>query len=594
MSRGPPFPWAMGRRREQFFSSPILSHHRLPDMNLSIQEQDGLRKISVLGQVESAEEGKEIIAACAPCDAGTQACELYFFDAYTLPGEVTEALAGHVQAGHRIKFHACESFLVHGLARLNLPVMPLPGHGHAVSPRELAALAIGGSAESLSRILHIVEHLPVAPVAVFIVQHVLEDQQNLLDQLLRVRTEYEVVMPTEMMPVRPGTIYVAPPGHHMKVANGLVYLTRDRKVQYARPSINRLFESVAAEYGARATAVLLCGFGQDGVEGCAEIRRQEGCVLLEEAEECDAAQVLPAAVRAAGAYDYLLDVRGLTCFLASLISGRTRQPEPALLDLFLDALNSRYGYDFRGYQHGTLERRVDKLIRLMGERDFFEFQRDVLSDATVFQHFLLEMSINVTSFFRHPEQFRLLREEVLPYLDSFPLIKIWSAGCATGEEAYSLAMLLDELGILEKTYLFATDVNPHVLRQAEAGLFPRGCLKESRENYLAAGGQKKFDDFLEDSSGLYVKVPERIRRRILFHHHSLVHDGVFNEFQLIVCRNVLIYFVPALQKKVMERFANSLHRDGYLMLGPSESLGGGQGERWFAPFRAKLHTYRWK
>lgn len=563
-------------------------------MNVSIQEQDRLSKISVLGQVEAADEWQELITLCAQSAAKAHACEVYFFDAYTLPGEVVEALAAHIRSGAKLKLYACESFLVHSLARLGLPVLPIPGHARQASLKKLNALAIGGSADSLSRILHIVEHLPVGQVAVFIVQHILEDQRNLLDELLRVRTEYEVVMPTHLMPIRPGTIYIAPPGHHMKVANGLVYLTRDRKEQYARPAINLLFQSVAAEYGSGAVGVLLCGFGQDGVAGCTEIRRREGCVLVEEGEECDVARVLPEAARMAGAYDYLLDLRGLTCFLASLISGRAPQPDAALLELFLEALHSRYGYDFRGYQQGTVERRVDKLVRLMGERDFFEFQREVLSDPAAFQHFFLEMSINVTSFFRHPDQFRLLREEVLPYLDSFPLIKVWSAGCATGEEAYSLAFLLEELGILDKTYLFATDMNPHVLRQAEAGLFPISCLEESRKNYQLSGGKRRFDDFVENVNDMYLKVPERIRRRILFHHHSLVHDGVFNEFQLIVCRNVLIYFVPALQKKVMERFANSLHRDGFLMLGPSESLATGAGERWFAAFRGDLKAYRWK
>ncbi|MDD5296765.1 MAG: chemotaxis protein CheB [Rhodocyclaceae bacterium] len=563
-------------------------------MNVSLQEQDHLSKISVLGQVDSPDEWQELIAACARCTAGPDACEIYFFDAYTLPGEVIEALAAHVRAGHKLKLYACESFLVHSLARLGLSVHPLPGHARQPGLNEVAALAIGGSAESLSRILYIVERLPVGQVAIFIVQHILEDQRNLLDDLLRVRTEYEVVMPTQLMPVRPGTIYIAPPGHHMKVANGLVYLTRDRKVQFARPAINLLFQSVAAEYGNRAVGVLLCGYGQDGVEGCAEMRRKEGCVLVEEGDECDNAQVLPDAARTAGAYDYLLDVRGLACFLGCLIGGRTSQPSPDLLELFLEALHSRYGYDFRGYQHGTLERRVDKLIRLMGERDFFDFQREVLTDATAFQHFFMEMSINVTSFFRHPEQFRLLREEVLPYLETFPLIKIWSAGCATGEEAYSLAFLMDELGILDKTYLFATDMNPHVLRQAEAGLFPVSCLNESRENCRQVGCKRGFDDFVENVEGMYLRVPERIRRRILFHHHSLVHDGVFNEFQLIVCRNVLIYFAPPLQQKVMERFANSLHRDGFLMLGPSESLDTGEGGRWFAAYRGKLKVYRWR
>ena len=562
-------------------------------MNVTTQEQDKLGKISVLGQVASAEDARDLLAACARCCEAGRACEVYFFDAYTLPGTVIEALAAQQRAGHKLKLYAYENFLAHGLARLGLPVLSVPGQPQRTAVQEVAAVAIGGSAESLARILHLVEHLPMADVAVFVVQHVSEDQQNLLDRLLRVRTDYEVVMPTHLLPVRAGTLYVAPPGHHMKVANGLVYLTRDRKEQFARPSINRLFESVAAEYGKRALAILLCGFGRDGVAGCAEIRRAGGCVLVEEGEECEAARVLPEAAKQAGAYDYLLDLRGLTCFLASVIAGRTPHPAPVLLDLFLAALHSRYGYDFRDYQHGTLERRVDKLTRLMGERDFFEFQREVLADPAVFERFFMEVSINVSSFFRHPQQFRLFREEMLPYLDSFPLIKIWSAGCASGEEAYSLAFLLDELGILDKTYLFATDVNPHVLRQAEAGLFPLSALEESRENYRQSGGLRRFDDFVENVGGQYLKVPERIRSRILFHHHSLGHDGVFNEFQLIVCRNVLIYFAPALQQKVMERFANSLHRDGFLTLGPSETLGIGGGERWFTVYREDLHTYRW-
>lgn len=561
-------------------------------MNLSVQEQDNLHRISVLGQLDAAEDGQELLAACTRGTAAGQACEVYFFDAYTLPGPVLEVLAALVHAGHALKLYACESFLVHSLLRLGLPARSLPGHAHQDKLVDIQAIAIGGSADSLARILHIVERLPAGPVSLFIVQHILEDQKNLLDQLLRVRTDYEVVMPTHLMPIRPGTIYVAPPGHHMKVANGLVYLTRDRKEQYARPSINVLFRSIAAEYGPRALGVLLCGYGQDGVEGCAEIRSHGGCVLLEEGEECDAARVLPDAARHAGAYDHELDVRGLACFLASLVAGRSAEPSPALLDLFLEALHSHYGYDFRGYQHGTLERRVDKLIRLLNERDFFEFQREVLTDPSAFQHFFMEMSVNVTSFFRHPEQFRLLREEVLPYLASFPLIKIWSAGCASGEEAYSLAFLLDEMGLLEKSYLFATDMNPHVLKQAEAGLFPLAGLAESRENYRHSGGDGQIETFLENRNGMFLRVPERLRRRVLFHHHSLVHDGVFNEFQLILCRNVLIYFSPVLQKKVLERFANSLHQDGFLMLGPSEAPHAAT--NWFAPFRKQLHTYRWK
>lgn len=559
-------------------------------MSVTVTDQDGRRAVAVLGALESAPECRALLAAC---EEAVGPCEVSFYDAWTLPGEVIEQLARLLRAGRALKLVAYEGFLAYALTRLGLAVTHVPSRSRRAEPPRLAALAIGGSADSLSRILHIVENLPLGEVAVFVAQHVPEGQPNLLDQLLRVRTEYEVLMPIHLTAVRPRTLYVAPPGHHMKVANGFVYLTRDRKVQFARPSLDVLFESVAAEYGERAMATLLCGFGRDGVDGCAAVRRRGGVALAEEAAECEAAGALPQAARAAGACDLTLELPALTCHLASAVGGRSREPDAHLIALLLKALHARYGYDFRGYAAGTLERRLTRLMGALGERDFFELQATLLSDPAAFERFVQEMSINVTGLFRHPEQFRLLREEVLPYLDSFPLIKIWSAGCATGEEAYSLAILLAELGMLEKSYLFATDMNPHVLRLAATGLIPRDSLARSHEDYRLSGGRGRLDDFLVDTGAPFLKLAEPLRKRILFHHHSLTHDGVFNEFQLILCRNVLIYFTPQLQQRVLERFASSLHRDGFLVLGPKESLPGG-GDHFFTDHRGGLHTYRWK
>lgn len=559
-------------------------------MSVTFQDQAGTRKISVLGELKVPGECLALLSACKT----TLLCEINFFDANTLPVQVIEGLKTNIDAGYNINLRVYKSFLMNYLSRLGLPIIHNKSHFSHIQLPPIHAIAIGGSAESLSRILHLIEHLPMGDVAIFIVQHIPENQINYLDNLLRTRTNYVVLMPTNLTIVRSSTIYIAPPGQHMKVVNGTIYLTRDHKVQFARPSLDVLFSAIAIEYGNKAVAVLLCGFGQDGVEGCAEIRRCGGIVLLEVPEDCKIAQALPAAARLANVYDYVLDIKTLTCFIASLIAGRKCNPSADLINLFLEAVYVRYGYDFRDYQRGTIERRIERLSNILDTKDFYQLQCAVLTNAMTFELLLMELSITVTSFFRHPEQFRLLREEILPYLNSFPLIKIWSAGCATGEEVYSLAFLLYELGMLDKTYLFATDMNQPVLHLAEAGLFPYSCLQESYKNYLDSGGKRSFENFITVNNTSFFKIAERFHQRILFHHHSLVHDGVFNEFQLILCRNVFIYFTPQLQQRVLEQFAKSLHREGFLMLGPSENLSVGQGEQLFYPQREALHCYRLK
>jgi len=562
-------------------------------MNVSVQSADtangtGLQRVNLLGRLEQPGESAEICALLAAPDA--HAIEISCFDADTLPTMLIEAIAAALDRGVEIKVRAYRPLLAYGLLRLSLPVLPVVPQPPQAMIERCRAVALAGSANSLDKLLAIVEALPESGAAIFIAQHVHEDQPNLLDHLLKMRTEYSVVMPQNIMAVKPRTIYVAPPGHHMKVAHGLVYLTRDRKISYARPSIDVLFESLAAEYGADALAVLLCGFGQDGVAGCAAVRAAGGCVLVEDGSECEGAGMLPDSARSAGHYDHLLKRRAIASIAAAAVSPRSRTAEGPLLGLFLDAVHEHTGYDFRSYQRGTLERRIANLIRSSGFASFFDFQRAALSNPQVTQCLLTELSINVTEFFRHPDQFRKLREKILPYLASFPLIKVWIAGCATGEEAYSLAMILDELGLLDKSRIFATDINPYLLDLAKAGLFPKEVLKKSRSNYAEAGGAD-FSRHIEDH-GRYLKVAQRYRERVLFHHHALGQDGVFNEFQIILCRNVMIYFAPELQHRVFGLFAQSLHREGFLLLGPSDGLKLLAQECRFKPDAAGEHIYR--
>ncbi len=560
------------------------------DVSVNVQHQGELCRAAILGRLDAADERaalQELLRG--PAD---DMLELCFYDADLLPAELIAALAARLDSGGKLKIVAYHALLAHSLMRLGLPVRQVSAQPPAAGERPpLRALALAGSALSLERILHIVEHLPLSDMVVFVAQHVQENQINLLDQLLKSRTEYRVLMPQHLTPAQAGTLYVAPPGHHMRVAHGLVYLTRDRQIQFARPSIDALFESLAGEYGDGVLAVLLCGYGSDGVDGCAALRAAGSCVIVEDGDECAPARVMPDNARNAGHYDFLMKLPAIASVAAAAAMGDAARPDGALLELFLQALVSHYGYDFRHYQRESLKRRIVNLMGQFNLRGFAEFQRAVLCDAALFERLCAELPVGVTSFFRHPAQLKQLREEILPYLASFPMIKLWSAGCSTGEEAYSLAIVLDELGLLDRSHLFATDLNPYLLELGASGLFPSAPLALNRQHYLASGGPRLFDAYLA-GNGRYLAMDDRLRQRILFHRHSLTDEGIFNEFQLILCRNVLIYFDAELQRQVLRRFARSLHAEGFLALGPQDGLHRLALEEGFEPCRGGSHIYR--
>jgi chemotaxis protein methyltransferase CheR len=562
-------------------------------MSITIQDTGKLRKVAVLGQLEQSSEREQLLTLLHSflIMPNKLELELDFYDAELLPAQVIEAIAELLNAGIAIKVVVYRDLLAHVLGRLNLPFRKISSQLLASPFSECKAVALAGSANSLDKILHIISCLPDAEVTVFVAQHVCEDQTNLLDKLLKVVTNYQVIMPQNLMPVTARTIYVAPPGHHLRVAHGLVYLTRDRKIQFARPSIDVLFESIAGEYGRQALAVLLCGFGQDGVKGCAALKASGACVLLENSAECQEASVLPNYVQQSGQFDQILSCTAIASVLAAAVSGNAAVPAGMLQQLFLKAIQADYGYDLLGYQHDSLERRIKNMMISFGVSNFCDFQRLVLSTPKLFQRLIAEISVGVSEFFRHPEQFELLRHDILPYLTSFPLLKIWSAGCSTGEEAYSLAILLQELGLLEKSRIFATDINPYLLELAKMQLYPAEVLETSRKNYLASGGLEQFDVYTK-GYGHFFKMAESLGQRLLFHCHSLTQDGVFNEFELIVCRNVLIYFDAHTQQKVLRCFANSLHADGFLLLGPQDGLQSAARTAGFIPYSVSSHIYK--
>lgn len=241
------------------------------------------------------------------------------------------------------------------------------------------------------------------------------------------------------------------------------------------------------------------------------------------------------------------------------------------VEVLLSDLLEQYGYDFTGYSRASLKRRIVRLYGLDKALSFAEFRYRISNDQVYFKRFVEQITVNVTEMFRDPEFFKKLREEVLPKLGTYPFIRIWLAGCSTGEEAYSISILLKELNLLHKSLIYATDLNPTVLEKAAQSMFAMSQMKQYSENYILSGGTKDFSSYYTANYSL-AKFNDDLKHKIIFSTHNLVSDHSFNEFQLILCRNVLIYFDRELQHKVLNLFDESLEDLGYLALGTKETL----------------------
>ncbi len=261
------------------------------------------------------------------------------------------------------------------------------------------------------------------------------------------------------------------------------------------------------------------------------------------------------------------------------------------LDEIIDLIWRQYGYDFSHYARASLMRRVTRCMLNAGFRNGYELRYHLTNDPNFFYWFLQTLTVNVTEMFRDPVVYRELREKVLPKLASYPVIKVWHAGCATGEEVFSMAILLHEAGLLNRARLYATDINPANLEQARNGVIPVHPMKEYAHNYRQSGGQRDFAGYFSFfNEGAEFK-PE-LRKDIIFAQHNLVGDQVFNEFQLIICRNVMIYFDKVLQNRVTTLFYDSLSPLGYLMTGMKESLLFTNVSPHFEEISAGLRIYR--
>ncbi len=261
------------------------------------------------------------------------------------------------------------------------------------------------------------------------------------------------------------------------------------------------------------------------------------------------------------------------------------------IELLLEGIYRHYGYDFRDYALSSVRRRVRTCVQAEKVPTISGLKEKILHDRNCLERFLLTLSINVTAMFRDPSFYHAFRTTVVPILRTYPFIRIWHAGCSTGEEVYSMAILMMEEGMYERCRIYATDMNDSVLRRARDGVFPLSTMKQYTENYIRAGGSRAFSDYYSTNVDSSI-FSSSLKKNMVFAQHNLAIDGPFNEFHVIFCRNVMIYFNKQLQERVHHLFLESLIRRGFLGLGSKESLKQTPHESWYEPFNAQNRIYR--
>jgi len=527
------------------------------------------KKIIVFGELKNIEDRIQFFAELV--DPIPNEMILTFMNARILDDNCLLRLLDIMNGNTAVKYKIItfHSYLYSYFLRFNIHNVYYEKH-NIFTDNNLAfkAIAIAGSTDSLDKILKLIPKLPKSNASIFIVQHVKEGVQNLLPELLKGRTEYAIATPKNGEIIEAEKIYIAPSGVHMSVLNGKIYLDEGERVNYARPSIDVLLKSLTLQYKEKFCAILLCGYGTDGYKELKSLRENNSKIIVENPMECGAKSLLINAINL-GNFDAIMSIEEISEYLSDKI-GEYYFNDVQYID-FLQSIYERYGFDYKNYESESIKRRIYATMVKLNSKNFKSFSNKILSDADLFEELFLEMSITVTEFFRDEDTFSFIKEKILPYLNSYLHIKIWCAGCSTGEEPYSMAILLKEMGMLNKSQIYATDINPYSIEEAKNGLFNKSKFIKAKENYKKINGSKTLEEYFDKKDDIYI-AKKNLKDKILFFHHSLLEKGIINEFQLILCRNVMIYFNSELQEKVILLFNNSLDKNGFLVLGKSETI----------------------
>lgn len=435
-------------------------------------------------------------------------------------------------------------------------------------------VVIGSSAGGIDALTTLVATLPTPFAApIVLAQHLDPSRPSHLRDILARHSTLPVQLVRDQEPLEAGVIYVVPPNQYVEITATGLHLRADL-AERLKPSIDLLFSSAAQVYGEQVIALVLSGTGSDGADGARQVKQAGGTVLIQDPTTASY-PTMPLAL-APTIVDLVAPLDRLGPLLASLVAGLEPPFQPdskQTLDTFLHDLNERLGLDFSGYKTPTLLRRLQRRILATGATDLAGYQQYLEGHPEEYQRLATTFLINITEFFREADLFVRLRTQTVPDLLADAQrtgreLRLWSAGCATGEEAYSLAIVLLEalqtLPEAPKVRIFATDIDAEAIAFARRGRYPAAALM--------GVSQERLDRYFIKGEGFY-QVAKPVRSLLVFGQHDLGQRAAFPQLDLVLCRNVLIYFGPALQQRVLHLFAYALREGGYLALGKAESVG---------------------
>jgi two-component system CheB/CheR fusion protein len=495
-----------------------------------------------------------------------------------------------------------KSMTIEPRARKPATAAPRPGRGparHPSRPDDFRVVGLGASAGGLEALYKLFDALPAdTGMAFVVIQHLDPTHSSMMAGLLVGHTAMTVLEAADGMPIARDHVYVIPPGFYLAIRDGALRLTRPRERHGARMPFDFFLHSLAEEYGARAVCVILSGSGADGSLGLRAIRDKGGLVIVQDPKDA-AHQGMPRSAILTGAADRVLPAAEIPAALVDY--SRRAHPEPAHakplpgsgagagLAEIIDLLRAHTAHDFTLYKEGTLLRQIERRMALASVKDLALYLDRMRRDRDEIDRLAKDMLINVTQFFRDGKVFEALAETIVPELirrHSLDMpIRIWDAGCSTGEETYSIAMLfLEEIAAAKrnvKLQVFASDVDGDALEIARDGLYPESIRKDVSPARLG-----RF--FTKEDHGY--RVTRELRETVVFTRQDLLADAPFSRLDFVSCRNVLISLRPEVQEQVLSLFHFALREGGILVLGASEAIGG-FGDR-FEPISKKQRIFR--
>jgi len=436
-----------------------------------------------------------------------------------------------------------------------------------VDIKDVEVILIGGSADSSSKVVEIVKNTTFKNLTLVIVQHIKMDKKNILDEVLQKYTKYKIYYANDGMRIQKGHIYIAPNNKHLQVIDGCFYLSDEKDYNYSKPSISISYESFSKYYQEKLLVIQECGYASDGVDKLELLKKFNSKLIIQDKDECEAKPMVTNAALLK-VHDYILAIEDIIMYI-NLLDKQMKKDE--WIDYLLEMLNKKYNYNFNLYYRDMINRRIDIFMSKHDIKSIKNMVAVVLFNRSAFKGLFLEISINVTELFREPIAFKESVEILQKHYRHTHNIKIWSAGCSSGEETYSIAIILDNLNLLKKSIIYATDFNSVIIEEAKNGIYSNNSYEIAKSNFEKIGLDSNLDNYITKNNN-YIEIDGKIKDKTMFFQHNLIEDSSFNEFDIIMCKNVIIYFDKELQTRVFQLFYDSLKFGGYLILGEKETL----------------------